>query len=73
MAGALHLTRRRSRLLAGVLGAALAGAGMALGQPVGAGLLLVWSPRWVCGPRATCRARPDRAGGRGWHFTSRRR
>lgn len=39
--GALHLTRRRSRLLAGVLGAALAGAGMALGQPVGAGLLLV--------------------------------
>ncbi|WP_418514387.1 hypothetical protein [Deinococcus sp. RM] len=39
--GALQLTRRRSRLLAGVLGAALAGAGMALGQPVMAGLLLV--------------------------------
>ncbi|BBN95009.1 ABC transporter family protein [Deinococcus grandis] len=39
--GALQLTRRRSRLLAGVLGAALAGAGMALGQPVVAGLLLV--------------------------------
>ncbi|AWT35312.1 hypothetical protein GCM10008956_10470 [Deinococcus arenae] len=39
--GALHLTRRRSRLLRGVLGAALAGAGVALGQPVLAGLLLL--------------------------------
>ncbi|GGK86189.1 hypothetical protein [Deinococcus radiotolerans] len=39
--GALHLTRRPARLGWGLLGAGLAGVGVALGQPVLAALLLV--------------------------------